>query len=453
MATKPILRCKLWLPRKRGSQCQAGGQRSDASQRRYLHRHFIFQPRKLPVYVTRRHRCREEQERCDLPRKILPMAEGNQWSGPCAVHPVRQLRCWSYVGHVGGAQDLSLMNPGCLHRGIIQHELLHSLGFQHEQCRSDRDKYIRINWGNISQDKERNFYKMSTQNLGVPYDYLSVLHYGKFAFATDTGKPTLEPTGDPQALIGQRVGLSSLDVAKINKLYECNLCSRLLPDAHGTFSWESKKNPNLTAACVWLIRVPEDKVFLQFESFIIRPSPDCAQASVTVYDGISTASPILINQSCGNVAPLAQISSGRFMKIEVTGSGIGSSFKAMYSAIKCGGSLISTTGNFSTPHFPSKYPNSVNCVWVLSAPAGNKITLQVAPFTLEPSPGCSYDYFLLRDGRRQVKKCGQLPRMDFSSSSHSLMVHFHSDSSVQASGFLATYSFSSSSPRPKNDRP
>ncbi|KAM4017055.1 embryonic protein UVS.2-like isoform 2-T2 [Anomaloglossus baeobatrachus] len=361
--------------------------------------------------------------------------------------------CWSYVGHVGGAQDLSLMNPGCLHRGIIQHELLHSLGFQHEQCRSDRDKYIRINWGNISQDKERNFYKMSTQNLGVPYDYLSVLHYGKFAFATDTGKPTLEPTGDPQALIGQRVGLSSLDVAKINKLYECNLCSRLLPDAHGTFSWESKKNPNLTAACVWLIRVPEDKVFLQFESFIIRPSPDCAQASVTVYDGISTASPILINQSCGNVAPLAQISSGRFMKIEVTGSGIGSSFKAMYSAIKCGGSLISTTGNFSTPHFPSKYPNSVNCVWVLSAPAGNKITLQVAPFTLEPSPGCSYDYFLLRDGRRQVKKCGQLPRMDFSSSSHSLMVHFHSDSSVQASGFLATYSFSSSSPRPKNDRP
>ncbi|XP_073515659.1 embryonic protein UVS.2-like [Phyllobates terribilis] len=359
--------------------------------------------------------------------------------------------CWSYVGRLGGAQDLSLMKSGCLHWGVIQHELLHSLGFQHEQCRSDRDKYIRINWGNISQDKERNFYKMSTQNLGVPYDYLSVLHYGKFAFASATGKPTLEPTGDPHALIGQRVGLSSLDVAKIKKLYECNVCSHLLPDAHGKFSWESKKNPNLTS-CVWLIRVPEDKVFLQFESFSIQPSPDCAQGSVTAYDGVGTESPILIHKSCGTIAPLAQISSGRFLKVEFTGSGIGSSFKAMYSSIKCGGSLSNTTGNFSTPDFPSKYPNSLNCVWVLSAPAGNKIALHVAPFSLEPSPGCSYDYFLLRDGRRQTKKCGQLPKMDFMSSTHSLMVHFHSDSSVQANGFMATYSFSSSSPRPKNER-
>ncbi|CAJ0916861.1 unnamed protein product [Ranitomeya imitator] len=242
--------------------------------------------------------------------------------------------CWSYVGRLGGAQDLSLTTPGCLHWGVIQHELLHALGFQHEQCRSDRDKYIRINWGNISQDKERNFYKMSTQTLGVPYDYLSVLHYGKFAFATDSGKPTLEPTGDPHALIGQRVGLSSLDVSKIKKLYECNVCSHLLPDAHGKLSWESKKNPNLTA-CVWLIRVPEDKVFLQFESFSIQPSPDCAQASVTAYDGIGTEAAILLHKSCGNIAPLAQISSGRFLKIQFTGSGTGSSFKATYSSSEC----------------------------------------------------------------------------------------------------------------------
>ncbi|CAH2326019.1 astacin-like metalloendopeptidase [Pelobates cultripes] len=130
--------------------------------------------------------------------------------------------CWSYIGRVGAAQDVSLMKARCLHRGIIQHELMHSLGFQHEQCRSDRDKYIRINWGNISQDKERNFYKLSTPNLGTPYDYQSVLHYGKYAFANDVFKPTLEPTVNPDATIGQRIGLSSLDVVKINKLYKCS---------------------------------------------------------------------------------------------------------------------------------------------------------------------------------------------------------------------------------------
>ncbi|XP_056382511.1 embryonic protein UVS.2-like isoform X2 [Hyla sarda] len=360
--------------------------------------------------------------------------------------------CWSYVGRVGGAQDLSLMKPGCLHWGIIQHEVLHSLGFQHEQCRSDRDKYIRINWGNINHDKEHNFYKMSTQNLGVPYDYLSVLHYGKFAFASDAGKPTLEPTGNPNALIGQRVGLSSLDVAKINKLYECNICSYLLPDAHGTISWESKRSLNITT-CVWVIRVPDDKVFLQFDTFSIQSSTGCAQASVTVYDGISKESPILINKTCGNIPPLPQISTGKFAKIEFTGARIGSNFKAIYSSIKCGGSLVNTTGNFSTPLFPSKYPNSVNCVWVLSASVGNKITLHVSPFSLEPSPGCSYDYILLRDGRRQTKKCGHLSKLDFISSTNSLIVHFHSDSSVKANGFFVTYSFSPLSPRNQNDAP
>uniref|UniRef100_A0A8C5QDK1 Metalloendopeptidase n=1 Tax=Leptobrachium leishanense TaxID=445787 RepID=A0A8C5QDK1_9ANUR len=360
------------------------------------------------------------------------------------IHPADG--CWSYIGRVGGAQDISIMKTGCLHRGIVQHELLHSLGFQHEQCRSDRDKYIRINWGNINQDKERNFYKLSTQNLGIPYDYQSVLHYGKYAFANDAGKPTLEPTGNPGAAIGQRVGLSSLDVVKINTLYQCSLCAYLLPDPRGGFSLQpGQQHPNISK-CTWLIRVPEGKVFLQIESNSTKSSQTCAFGNIKVYDGASRESPLIPGKTCGATQPLWVMSTENLMRVEFEKRNEKINFKAAYASASCGGFLSSPAGNFSTPGFPSKYPIAVDCFWIISATPGNKIMVSIAPFNLESSPRCSYDYLLIRDGRKQRKKCGLIPTLRVASSGPSLLLHFHSDASVQADGFHATYVFAAIAP-------
>lgn len=50
---------------------------------------------------------------------------------------------------------MSLMRNGCVHKGIVQHEVLHALGFHHEQARSDRDSFVNILTENIQSGQRR----------------------------------------------------------------------------------------------------------------------------------------------------------------------------------------------------------------------------------------------------------------------------------------------------------
>uniref|UniRef100_A0A8D0A7F9 Metalloendopeptidase n=1 Tax=Sander lucioperca TaxID=283035 RepID=A0A8D0A7F9_SANLU len=128
--------------------------------------------------------------------------------------------CYSELGKVGGSQVLSLNRQGCLYYGIIQHEVNHALGFQHEQTRSDRNNYVTINWANINPKEAYNFAKQVTNNQNTPYDYTSIMHYGRTAFSIN-GKDSITPIPNPNVQIGQRQGLSSWDIIRINKLYSC----------------------------------------------------------------------------------------------------------------------------------------------------------------------------------------------------------------------------------------
>uniref|UniRef100_A0A8C6T8W5 Metalloendopeptidase n=1 Tax=Neogobius melanostomus TaxID=47308 RepID=A0A8C6T8W5_9GOBI len=104
--------------------------------------------------------------------------------------------CYSYVGRRGYAQALSLEKQGCLYHSTVQHELLHALGFNHEQCRSDRDQYIKVLWHNIQSGWEYAFDKINTLNQNTPYDYNSVMQYHKYAFSGNN-RPTMEPIPTP----------------------------------------------------------------------------------------------------------------------------------------------------------------------------------------------------------------------------------------------------------------
>uniref|UniRef100_A0A8D0AU73 Metalloendopeptidase n=1 Tax=Sander lucioperca TaxID=283035 RepID=A0A8D0AU73_SANLU len=130
--------------------------------------------------------------------------------------------CFSFVGRRGNGQVVSLSRQGCVFRQIIQHELLHALGFNHEQTRSDRDQHVRIQLQNVIRGMEHNFRKINTRNLGTPYDYGSVMHYGRFAFSRNR-QPTIVPIPDNNVDIGRATQMSPTDILRVNLLYNCSL--------------------------------------------------------------------------------------------------------------------------------------------------------------------------------------------------------------------------------------
>ncbi|XP_032691513.1 zinc metalloproteinase nas-4-like isoform X1 [Odontomachus brunneus] len=149
--------------------------------------------------------------------------------------------CWSSVGRIGGRQDVNLQVPGCVtKKGTVIHELMHAVGFLHEQSRYERDDYVSILWQNILNGHGGNFEKASketTDAFGVGYDYGSVMHYSSKAFSKN-GQPTIiprseRPTGilgiigdifqeNSRQEIGQRDGFSKRDIQKIRRMYRCN---------------------------------------------------------------------------------------------------------------------------------------------------------------------------------------------------------------------------------------
>ncbi|XP_042345185.1 meprin A subunit beta-like [Plectropomus leopardus] len=145
--------------------------------------------------------------------------------------------CYSYIGRVSSTGQVLSIGRYCDELSTVEHEFLHALGFHHEQSRYDRDNYVTIAFENIIAGMEFNFREVSkdySTTQGVPYDYLSVMHYGKNAFSNGNGSTII--TKDPrfQDIIGQRREMSPSDVLELNLLYKCN--SSIAFKMHCSFS-------------------------------------------------------------------------------------------------------------------------------------------------------------------------------------------------------------------------
>lgn len=77
--------------------------------------------------------------------------------------------------------------------GTALHEMLHAVGFWHEQSRPDRDRHVGVQWHNIEAGREDNFARYSrgeVSTLQLDYDLGSIMHYQSTAFSKN-GRPTI----------------------------------------------------------------------------------------------------------------------------------------------------------------------------------------------------------------------------------------------------------------------
>ncbi|PIO55726.1 astacin [Teladorsagia circumcincta] len=130
--------------------------------------------------------------------------------------------CWSFVGRLGGVQNLSL-GQGCESIGTAAHEIGHALGFFHTHSRYDRDQFITVDEKNIKPDWLDQFTRetiSTNNNYGLTYDYGSLMHYGATS-ATGNQKPTMVPK---DVLYTETLGspfISYYDLLMINTHYNC----------------------------------------------------------------------------------------------------------------------------------------------------------------------------------------------------------------------------------------
>lgn len=101
---------------------------------------------------------------------------------------------------------------------VIIHEIGHTLGYIHEQNRSDRDDYIVVNFGNIQNNAKDQFYKSSSASLVTnKLDIKSTMMYSSYTFSKN-GKPTITDLNG-KILPRRQARLSNLDISGTNSLY------------------------------------------------------------------------------------------------------------------------------------------------------------------------------------------------------------------------------------------
>uniref|UniRef100_A0A8C5GPW5 Neuropilin n=1 Tax=Gouania willdenowi TaxID=441366 RepID=A0A8C5GPW5_GOUWI len=209
--------------------------------------------------------------------------------------------------------------------------------------------------------------------------------------------------------------------------------------------------------CVWVISAPgpHQRILINFNPHFDLEDRECKYDYVEVRDGVDESGQ-LVGKYCGKIAPSPVVSSGNqlFIKFvsdyETHGAGFSIRYEIFKTGPECSRNFSSNSGVIKSPGFPEKYPNNLDCTFMIFAPKMSEIILEFESFELEPDPTpptgvfCRYDRLEIWDGFPGVgpyigRYCGQNTPGRLISYTGILALTINTDSAIAKEGFSANF--------------
>uniref|UniRef100_A0A3P9CHJ1 Cubilin n=1 Tax=Maylandia zebra TaxID=106582 RepID=A0A3P9CHJ1_9CICH len=317
--------------------------------------------------------------------------------------------------------------------------------------------YINVSPGNLIRLTFESFNLEYHANCN--FDYLEVYDNGTVQTGNKIGRycgrsvpPSITSTDNQLTLLF--VSDSSLNTEGFSASYisinATTDCGQTFTTPTGSFSSPNYPQyyPN-SRDCIFKIIVDVNmQIMLNFTDFELEGlHPSCSFDFVEIRDGGFETSP-LIGKFCANQRPpvLMSHSNRLWVRFKSDTSVTRPGFMAHWDGTQtgCGGTLTTASGAFSSPNYPLPYHPNAECYWNIRTNQGNKLLLSFSDFHLESNANCYYDYVAVHDGNSSsapqlAKLCGSDLPSTINSSSNELYVKLRTDSSVNAGGFLASY--------------
>uniref|UniRef100_A0A3P8VW26 Neuropilin n=1 Tax=Cynoglossus semilaevis TaxID=244447 RepID=A0A3P8VW26_CYNSE len=209
--------------------------------------------------------------------------------------------------------------------------------------------------------------------------------------------------------------------------------------------------------CAWVISAPgpHQRILINFNPHFDLEDRECKYDYVEVRDGVDESGQ-LVGKYCGKIAPSPVVSSGNqlFIKFvtdyETHGAGFSIRYEIFKTGPECSRNFTSNSGVIKSPGFPEKYPNNLDCTFMIFAPKMSEIILEFESFELEPDPSpptgvfCRYDRIEIWDGFPGVgpyvgRYCGQNTPGRIISYTGILALTINTDSAIAKEGFSANF--------------